>query len=156
MDDPSRSSAPPITTDHAHEESDVAIRPLATFLVALVVGLAVVALLTAWMFGAFLATTNTAEDAVPVVTPPEESFTAPELQVSPRRDLQLFRAREARVLSSTEWIDREQGIVRIPVERAIKIVAERGFPDWPKAEVTPPVAGADNPAPVNRVNGGSP
>jgi hypothetical protein len=156
MDDPSLNPVPPMTSEHVHEESDVAIRPLATFLVSLVVGLVIVAGITALMFGAFLKTTNTAENEVPVITPLEEPFVAPELQVSPRRDLELFRAREAQILNTTEWISREQGIVRIPVEQAVKIVAERGFPNWPKAEVAPPPTNANQQAPANNANGGLP
>jgi hypothetical protein len=139
MDDSSRASMPLMTSEHIHEESDVAIRPLAAFLIWLVVALATIAVLMGWMFDFMLDNTNTAENMVPVVTAPAEPFTAPELQVSPRRDLEIFREHESRVLASTEWIDREQGVVRIPVSRAIELVAKRGFPDWPKADVAPPL-----------------
>jgi hypothetical protein len=135
MDDPSRSPVPPMTTDHVHEESDVAIRPLALFLVFLVLGLVLVAVTMSWMFGWFLATTNIQSNFTPVIKPPEVEFTAPALQVSPRRDLQLLREREAQILQATEWIDPAQGVVRIPIERAMEVVAERGFPRWPQVDV---------------------
>ena len=161
MVDPAHSSVPPTTTtEHIHEESDVAIRPLATFLVSLVAGIAVVALVTAGTFRWFYATTNLEQEIIPVIVAPEEPFTAPELQVLPRYDLATFRANEAKILDATEWIDRNHGIVRIPVSRAIDLVAERGFPDWPKMDVVPSAedvaalheaAGVTNVAPTTSV-----
>lgn len=156
MDDPSNRSEPPMTADHVHEESDVAIRPLATFLVSLVGALVVVALLMMWMFDWFMATTNIDLTTKPVIPVPEEEFTAPVLQVSPRRDLELFRASEAKLLNSTEWINREQGVVRIPIEQAVEIVAEKGFPNWPAAEVTPPMTEEGQSAGPHSATGGSP
>lgn len=140
MDDPSRNPVPPQSEDHVHERSDVAIRPLAMFLASLVMGLAVVAVSMIWLFSFFLATTNTDVEDVPVIVAPVEPFAAPRLQVTEQLDLDTLRARETKILESTEWLDREAGIVRIPLAHAIELVAERGFPAWPKTEVNPPVA----------------
>lgn len=52
----------------------------------------------------------------------------PQLQVSPRLDLGAFRAREDEVLTNYGWIDRTSGIVRVPIERAIELVLQRGLP----------------------------
>ncbi len=52
----------------------------------------------------------------------------PNLQVDPHLDLLALRAREDQSLTSYAWIDQKSGIVRIPVERAMKLVAERGLP----------------------------
>lgn len=140
MDEASRTPALPRTDDHVHEKSDVAIRPLAMFLASLVIGLAVVAVSMIWLFGFFLATTNTDVDEVPVIAAPAEPFVAPRLQVTEQLDLDALRARESKILESTEWLDREAGVVRIPLAHAIEIVAERGFPAWPKADVNPSAA----------------
>jgi hypothetical protein len=35
---------------------------------------------------------------------------------------------EGAVLNSYRWVDKEAGIVGVPIERAIKILAERGLP----------------------------
>ncbi len=53
---------------------------------------------------------------------------APHLQFDPPQDLIQLRAEEARQLSSYGWVDREKQIVRIPIEQAIAIVAEKGIP----------------------------
>lgn len=55
--------------------------------------------------------------------PPE-----PRLQVKPGEDLQKFRTDEKALLSRYEWIDRETGIVRIPIDRAMELLADRGLP----------------------------
>ena len=52
----------------------------------------------------------------------------PELQAIPSRELALVRAREERLLTGTEWIDSVNGVVRIPIERAIELSLKEGFP----------------------------
>ena len=44
------------------------------------------------------------------------------------RELAEFRLRQAKLLSSYGWVDREAGVVRIPIDRAMDLVAERGLP----------------------------
>jgi hypothetical protein len=63
--------------------------------------------------------------------PPE-----PRLQTNPRGDLQLLRAHEDEWLTSYGWIDKQAGVVRIPIEEAIRITAQRGLPVRPGTGVT--------------------
>lgn len=58
--------------------------------------------------------------------PPE-----PRIQADPRRDLKDFRAYEDSQLNGYHWIDRTQGIVSIPIDEAIRMVARRGIPPQP-------------------------
>ena len=53
---------------------------------------------------------------------------APRLQTAPIEDIQALRERERSALESYGWVNREQGVVRIPIERAIDLLAERGLP----------------------------
>ena len=55
--------------------------------------------------------------------PPE-----PRLQPNPRGDLQALRAQEEALLTTYGWVDRPAGVVRIPIEEAIRITAQRGLP----------------------------
>jgi hypothetical protein len=55
----------------------------------------------------------------------ERAAAAPRLQVRGSNELREMREAEERVLNSYVWIDREKGIVRIPVERAMEILAEK-------------------------------
>lgn len=51
--------------------------------------------------------------------------TEPPLQIAPALDLQALRAREDRLLRSTEWIDQGAGIARIPIEDAMALLVKR-------------------------------
>jgi hypothetical protein len=61
--------------------------------------------------------------------PPE-----PRLEVHPTLALQELRAREDSILLSYGWEDREAGVARIPVERAMEIIARDGVPAWPAVD----------------------
>jgi hypothetical protein len=59
---------------------------------------------------------------------PAPSGVFPRLQVSPRLDLAQFHAREDEELTNYGWVDRSNGIVRIPIERAMDVVLQKGLP----------------------------
>lgn len=61
----------------------------------------------------------------------------PRLQDDPSRDMEALRAEEDARLSTYGWIDRGAGIGRIPIDRAIDLILERGLP-----EVVAPTAGS--------------
>ncbi len=50
----------------------------------------------------------------------------PRLQVNPDRDIEEHRDREEAILSSYAWIDRQQGLARIPIDRAMAALAKDG------------------------------
>jgi hypothetical protein len=52
----------------------------------------------------------------------------PRLQLRPPEDLNNFRASEETALKTYGWIDRTAGVVRIPIDRAMDLVLERGLP----------------------------
>jgi hypothetical protein len=56
---------------------------------------------------------------------------APRLQVHPKADLEHLRAEERERLTTYDWADRERRIARIPIERAMQLLAERGLAGWP-------------------------
>jgi len=58
----------------------------------------------------------------------------PRLQVKPELDIGAFRAQEDAILASYAWVDKERGVVRIPVVQAMRLVAERGVPVFPQTE----------------------
>lgn len=68
----------------------------------------------------------------------------PRLQTTPYVDLKAFKASEAQVLTTYAWVDKEKGVVRLPIQRAIDLVAERGMPAFAPApaEAAPAVTGA--------------
>lgn len=62
--------------------------------------------------------------------------TMPQLQVSPARELDQLRRSEEQVLNSYGWVDRQNGVVRIPIEEAMKKVLEKGLPPAEKTSST--------------------
>jgi hypothetical protein len=63
-----------------------------------------------------------AEERRPQPLPP-----APRLQSSPDEDMATFRAEEDRTLGTPAWIDRQAGIVRLPIDLAMDVLARRGL-----------------------------
>jgi hypothetical protein len=62
---------------------------------------------------------------------------APRLQVAPKADLAGVRAAEREQLEGFGWVDRERGVTRIPIERAMRLLSERGLPGWPAGAESP-------------------
>ena len=128
----------PVDVVAGHEVSDVSIRGLITFLVGLVVSLAVVVLAVALMFVLLV---RRAKEADPPESPlaelREADPPAPHLQQSPAFDMRVMREEQNTALKETRWIDKDAKVVQMPIERAMQLIAERGFPDWPAAEVKP-------------------
>jgi hypothetical protein len=58
---------------------------------------------------------------------------APRLQVNPAADLERLRAEESENLGTFGWADRDRTSVRIPIERAMKLLSEKGIDGWPSA-----------------------
>ena len=56
---------------------------------------------------------------------------APRLQSAPRDDLAALRQAEQRRLESYGWADRSAGLAHIPIEEAMRRVAQNGISDWP-------------------------
>jgi hypothetical protein len=55
---------------------------------------------------------------------------APLLQPDPLQDIAILRAQEEEILTSYGWIDRDLGIARIPISRAIELsVVDDGMGD---------------------------
>jgi hypothetical protein len=45
---------------------------------------------------------------------------------------------EEKTLHSYGWVDQRAGVVRIPIDRAMELVAQRGLPTRPQAGAVPP------------------
>jgi hypothetical protein len=60
----------------------------------------------------------------------------PRLQPSPPRDMDELRAKDREALTTYGWVDPAEGVARIPVARAIEIVADKGLAAARPAEPT--------------------
>jgi hypothetical protein len=113
-----------------HEESDVNIRAILGFGLGLLVVAAAVHILIFGLFrffdgreGANVQVEYPLAAAQGRRVPPE-----PRLQTDPRQDLSDLRAKEDEVLGSYGWVDKNAGVVRIPIDAAMKLTLERGLP----------------------------
>jgi hypothetical protein len=114
--------------DVKFESEDIRATPVLKFLV----GLAVTCVVTAFLLVAFYRGMRSYVAGLQP-PPPHMQFqagrnpVAPLLQERPAPDLRVLRAEEERTLSSYGWVDEGKGVVRIPIEEAMRIVAERGL-----------------------------
>jgi hypothetical protein len=70
-------------------------------------------------------------------TPPE-----PRLERNPLEPRQRLRAQENAVLATYGWVDRQTGVARIPIGRAMELLVENGLPpSKPVMPVPTPEAG---------------
>lgn len=115
-------------TERGYEQSDLSVR-VALIALAIVSAAIVVVGIALWLMkeGMEREPPPAAERAD---TPGlEAQAPAPRLQVDPPADLAALRARERRVLEATGWVDREAGIARIPVSRAMEVLVHEGWPE---------------------------
>ena len=83
---------------------------------------------------------------------------SPDLEVTEYLDLASERAAEDAILNSYGWIDKQKGVVRIPIAKAIDLLAQKGLPSRTAA---PAVSNASVPTesglgPVVQQAGGPP
>jgi hypothetical protein len=58
----------------------------------------------------------------------QQDFPAPQLEINERTELNDIRLHEEDTLSSYGWVDQKSGTVRIPIDRAMDLLVERGLP----------------------------
>lgn len=111
-----------------YEHKDADVRTLLQFGLWLAVILVVVMVGMWGMFSFFGKTQQLGPPASPFesadvrVLPP-----APRLQATPVLDLKNYRDGQSKQLETYGWVDKEGGVVRIPIGRAMDLVLERGL-----------------------------
>ena len=83
---------------------------------------------TFWFFENQTTTADAVAQKYPLAVGQEKSPPAPNLQTQPFKDVYMLRKGEAEKLDSYGWVDKEGGIARIPVDRAMEVLLQRGFP----------------------------
>lgn len=109
-----------------HERTDVGLRAMFIAGVLMLVALGGVLTLASWLYPG----SGTDKALVP---PREGEFPAPRLQPDVGADMARFRAEQLQQLNGAYWLDRDRGRVHMPIADAMRDVAGRGIPDWPKA-----------------------
>jgi hypothetical protein len=123
-----------------HEDTTLKARPLFISAGVLVGTVVVCQLVLAWWMKGFetkeeqVQAVNTGRQEIPV-----EQFPNPRLQESPPVERERVLREERARISSYGWVDKKAGIARIPVDRAMEILAQKGLP---KVAAPPPTPGA--------------
>ena len=112
---------PPI----GHETTDVNVWAVGKFAIGLVV---VCVVSIGLLFGLLKFFQSREETSVANTVEPTKLFPQPQLQKTPIPDLRAIRAEEDKLLNGYAWVDQPKGVVRIPVDRAIEVLAQRGLP----------------------------
>jgi hypothetical protein len=108
----------------AYEKSDWRIGYIGLVFLGTFLLLLVTPFILMWAFPNSLPDTNR---RLTIAPPP------PRQQVTPPVDLARYLAEQKLKLETYYWIDRDRGIVHVPIEEAMKRIAEHGIDGFPKA-----------------------
>ncbi|HVR72717.1 MAG TPA: hypothetical protein VMT52_00220 [Planctomycetota bacterium] len=122
-----RGAVPPLPENGSSPVDDVSFRGL-ILATSVVVALTVLALIASgWLYALLDPMEGEEARDHPSLEAPRSEPPMPRLQVSPLDDLGKLRAEEDAILGTYGW-DRESGLFRIPIERAMEVLAAEGIP----------------------------
>jgi hypothetical protein len=118
-----------------YETRDIKLRPLIVFAAGIAV-MGVVSYLVVFVLLGFFSGQAAKEDAqlapasLAQPTAPGEERLPPEprIQANPAGDLKMLRDQEDVILTTYGWVDARAGVVRVPIDVAMKLVLEEGLP----------------------------
>ena len=125
-----RPTDPETSVEAGHETSDVSIGAIVKFGIGLAVAALAIHVAMWGLFRVLDARQSKRDRPIPPLaaaglrrTPPEPRLETDAL--SPRRRMLV---QERAVLTTYGWVDRGAGVVRVPIERAMDLLVERGLP----------------------------
>ncbi len=142
------------TSGHGdYERRDIGVSGVVYFLIGLAVAAVIIHLIVAGLYKVLENRFEARQTALsPLVTnaakdtrnlPPEyksdsesadyekylqKNFPEPQLETNERTELNKIRLREENTLSTYDYVDKNAGTVRIPIDRAMELLAQRGLP----------------------------
>ena len=111
-----------------YEARDVNVWYVIAFGVGLALMVVAVLPLMDWTFVGFERSAER-RDVAPSPLARSQEPPLPRLESQPSANLAALRRREDAVLNNYRWIDKQQGVVQIPVERAMELMVKRGLPE---------------------------
>jgi hypothetical protein len=118
-----------------YEVRDINLRNLVWLTVILVVVVGAISLLVGLLYDSLNASTAARSAPPPPLLEEAQGLPpAPLLQRDPEESLQRMSSETDALLNSYGWVDKEAGVVHIPIERAIELMLERGLPTRPPEE----------------------
>ncbi|HYV37304.1 MAG TPA: hypothetical protein VE988_16470 [Gemmataceae bacterium] len=142
----SEQPAPAENAEVHYEASDAKIWPIAVMGIGIILLGLVAHSICLWMFDALRASTNRSDPELPALAAKErpKNFSkvpAPQLQVDESKDLNTFRKEEDATLNSYGWVDAKSDQVRIPIEEAMRLLANPDLAKTHGVEVAPAKGG---------------
>lgn len=139
----------PVDRGAGYEKRDANIKSLLQFGFWMAVVIAAALIGMRFMFGYFAREMPLGPNPAPFATT-RELPPSPRLQVHPHQELRDYCAAQNAAVNSYGWVSQSAGTVRIPVDRAMDLILQRGLPVRPQSEVpTGPAAPAINPPVVS-------
>jgi len=126
MSEQHRASDP--LTQLGYEPRDVSAGPLLKWTVALAIFVAASLLVSLGIYNLTMPPPEKMRQKTGPVNAVQPIPDAPILQVNPALDMREFRIKEDSTLHQYGWVDQSRGIARIPIERAMDLVLEKGLP----------------------------
>jgi hypothetical protein len=133
----------------AYETRDVRLRPLVVFAAGVTVLLVFSFLVVLWAFRLF-GSQHAARPASAAPADEQMAWPEPRVQSRPADDLQALRSEEGAVLTTYGWVDRANGVVRVPIDVAMQLVLKEGLPARQPGTGSP---AADTPGPGHAPKG---
>jgi hypothetical protein len=151
----------PIINHEGFEHEDLSSRSALYFMAGLALLCLVIYLIVFGMYR-FLDSYATAHQTPmsPMVTPqadtravtPEnaETFPQPRLEENERTQFRSFIEDQDRKLATYDWVDKDRGTVRIPIDRAMELIEQRGLPVHAEGASSAQSTAAQTSAPVKK------
>ena len=114
--------------DSTYERTDANTAVIVKFLMWLIVSAVIIHVGLGFVYQLFIDRSVEADQPYPLAAGQEERLPpAPRLQQFPRNEIYQFRTDENALLERYGWMNREAGIVHIPIEEAMRLTVERGM-----------------------------
>jgi hypothetical protein len=117
-----------IDEQRGYELSDLKPGAIALFGVGLVIAVILAVIVTTLFLGYRTVQRGRQDTPAPRLAREREVIPQLRLQVDAPEELRQLRAAEDAVLSSYSWVDKDAGIVKFPIDRAMEILAKKGLP----------------------------
>jgi hypothetical protein len=116
-----------------HERTDTGVKIIVYSALGLAVGMVIVCLTVVGIFRG-MQKVMPHDARISGIANPNRMPPEPRLQPHPADEYQALRRHEDEVLNHYGWVDQKAGVVRLPIDKAMDILAKRGFPT--KSELT--------------------
>jgi hypothetical protein len=118
----------PVHNSLGHETEDADVRAIVLTGAGLAIAAALVIVMVYGIFRFLAAHPATTARGNPMAETERQHPPAPRIEEHPDIELKDLRSQEDHILTNYGWMDRNAGVVRVPIERAMELQLQRGFP----------------------------